>query len=271
MNRYLQPVLAGLLTSITSFSALAWGGQGHRMVAAIGQTRLTPEARDQVEQLLALEGKQSLSEIASWADYLRSSDPELGRRSASWHYVNIAEDGCRYDAPRHCKGDDCVVEQISRQGALLADTGLPAEQRLQALKFVVHFVGDIHQPMHAGKGADKGGNDHQLNLDGHGTNLHSLWDSGMIESTGRDDASYLAHLLQLPAPALLPGNPVLWAENSCRLALADGIYPPRGNLAADYIGKQMPLIDTQMRSGGEQLGRLLNQLLGQQDSAAPRP
>lgn len=261
MNRYLLPVLAGLLTSVTSFSALAWGGQGHRMVAAIGQTRLSPEARGQVQQLLALEGRQSLSEIASWADNLRSSDPDLGRRSASWHYVNLAENGCRYDAPRHCKGDDCVVEQIGLQGALLADTRLPPQQRLQALKFVVHFVGDIHQPMHAGKGVDKGGNDHQLSVDGHGTNLHSLWDSGMIDSTGRDDTSYLAHLLQLPDPRLLPANPVLWAENSCRLAVADGVYPPRGNLAADYIGKQIPLVELQLRSAGEQLGLLLNQLL----------
>ena len=261
MNRALTALLAGLVASTTSFSAHAWGGQGHRLVAAIGQHQLDPGPRARIQALLALEGKQSMTEIATWADHLRATDPDLGKRSAGWHYVNIAEDDCQYTATRHCKGDDCVVEQIRVQGQLLADTTLSPAQRLQALKFVVHFVGDVHQPMHAGHGHDKGGNEHQLQLDGHGTNLHSLWDSVMLDSSDRNDQAYLAHLLQLPEQPLLPSNPVAWAEYSCRLAVTEGVYPPKGNLDPAYITTHLPLAEAQLLAGGRQLGILLNQLL----------
>ncbi|MFP3648289.1 S1/P1 nuclease, partial [Paraburkholderia sp. SIMBA_054] len=90
------------------------------------------------------------------------------------------ENGCGYEPPRDCPGGDCVIVALKVQTALLADHSQTLETRRQALKFVVHFVGDIHQPMHAGYAADKGGNDFQLQFNGKGTNLHSLWDSGMI-------------------------------------------------------------------------------------------
>lgn len=129
-------------------------------------------------------------------------DPGLGRRSAGWHYVNIAEDNCHYEAPKHCRNGNCIVEALKAQSAILGDRSLTDGERLQALKFVVHLVGDIHQPMHAGYAHDKGGNDFQLQFGNRGTNLHSLWDSGMLNTRKLDDAGYLPLLQSQRAPKL---------------------------------------------------------------------
>ena len=267
MKRLLSPVLAGLLSSVIATPVMAWGVQGHGLIAEVAQTRLSPQAQRQVNELLALEGHQQLVEIASWADQLRERDPDLGRRSARWHYINMAEQGlpagqnCQYQAARHCHDRNCVVAAIEDQGKRLADTTLPPAQRLEALKFVVHFVGDVHQPMHAGYGHDRGGNNLQVQYAGRGSNLHALWDSGMLRSRHWNNADYLQHLLALPAPTLNPDQPQQWAENSCRIATADGVYPQRRQIGKAYVQHHLPRIEQQLRLAGEHLGALLNQLL----------
>ena len=267
MNRYLLPVLAGLMSSVISAPLFAWGGQGHRLVADVAATRLTPDVSQQVQQLLALEGHTAMSDVASWADELRERDPALGKRSANWHYVNIAdrrktdEENCHYQQPVHCHERNCVVAAIDDQGARLADRSLPAAQRLEALKFVIHFVGDVHQPMHAGYGHDKGGNDFQIQFNGRGTNLHALWDSGMIRTQQLNDGDYLQRLLGQETPAAELGTSQQWAEQSCRLALVEGVYPAKRRITAAYVDDHLPTAEVQLRAAGEQLGALLNQLL----------
>ena len=90
----------------------AWGPLGHRLVAALAWQQLEPEVQAEIARLLAGEADPSLPGIANWADHLRGNDPDLGRRSARWHYVNIAEHNCEYDAERACPGGDCVVEVV---------------------------------------------------------------------------------------------------------------------------------------------------------------
>jgi len=244
-------------------TASAWGGQGHRLVARIAETELTPQARTAVAALLTGEADPTLAGIASWADDLRREDPGLGKRSAGWHYVNLAEHDCGYQPARDCPGGNCVVAALERQTALLADRSQPSAVRAQALKFVVHFVGDIHQPMHAGYAKDKGGNDYQLQFNGKGTNLHSLWDSGMLRDRDLDDEAYLAQLLALPAtpparPALPPAA-AQWAQASCRLAVSPGVYPDSPVLPADYVARHRPEAEAALRncgsSGGRQVSR----------------
>lgn len=274
MNRLLMPVLAGLLSSVTIAPALAWGVQGHALVADVAQRQLQPAALAQVQSLLAVEGHSTLSDIASWADQLRAQDPDLGRRSARWHYVNIAEQGldddhnCQYRAAEHCPDGNCVVAAIDDQAALLADPTASPQQRLQALKFVVHFVGDVHQPMHAGYGHDKGGNDMQIQHDGRGSNLHAFWDSGMLRTRELDNPTYLERLMQLPASVLSPAQPARWAENSCRIAITAGVYPDSHRLGPAYVEQQLPTIEAQLRAGGDHLADLLNTLLA---PASARP
>ncbi|MCD7097591.1 S1/P1 nuclease [Stenotrophomonas sp. MMGLT7] len=256
---HLTALLCTLACALQPFQALAWGGQGHRLVAEIAQAQLTPQARQQVTQLLQGEPVATLPGIASWADELRESDPDLGKRSARWHYVNIGESDCRYQPSRDCADGNCVVEALQAQAALLADRSQPLPVRRQALKFVVHLVGDIHQPMHAGYARDRGGNDYQIQFDGRGSNLHSLWDSGMLRQRKLDDAHYLQVLQALPraAPARAADAPG-WAEASCRIAIAPGTYPPRHVLPAGYVETRRPLAEAQLRLAGDRLADLLN-------------
>ncbi|MGH8084304.1 MAG: S1/P1 nuclease [Lysobacter sp.] len=239
----------------------AWGPQGHRLVAALAWSGLTPQARGEILVLLAGEPDPSLPGIANWADQLRAADPDLGKRSAPWHYVNIAEEDCQYDAARDCPGGNCVVGAIDRQLAILADHGQPLAARRQALKFVVHFVGDVHQPLHAGYGHDKGGNTVQINLDGDGSNLHRLWDSGLLNTAGLGDAAYLRHLQSLPLTVGLDAGPAEWAETSCAITVQPGLYPAGAKIDDAYVQRWRPMAEAQLRRGGARLAVLLNQAL----------
>ena len=268
MNRF-RIVLPSALLAIAGLlplPALAWGSQGHRLVALVADTRLTPATRAEVDRLLAGEADPTLAAIAPWADNLRASDPDLGKRSAAWHYVNIGEDDCHYEIARNCPDGNCVVEALTRQSAILADATRPLAERQQALKFVVHFAGDIHQPMHAGYAHDKGGNDFQVHHAGRGTNLHSLWDSGMMYPLGLSDAQYLERLLVLPAPSAdtlpLPARgPAPWAEASCRIAVQAGVYPRKRTISTSYVNTWRPVAEANLRLAGERLAVLLNTLL----------
>ncbi|MEK0265040.1 S1/P1 nuclease [Stenotrophomonas rhizophila] len=263
----LPATVLALALTLVSTDALAWGAQGHRLVARIAETRLTPQTQAEVDRLLVAEPDPTLHAIAPWADELRAKDPDLGKRSAGWHYVNIGEDKCHYNVRKHCKNGNCVVEALKAQTKILRDRSKPDAERAQALKFVVHFAGDIHQPMHAGYGQDKGGNDFQVQFNNRGTNLHSLWDSGMLNEQQLDDDQYLKRLLALPEPkpakrSNIDVDAVQWAEASCRIAIAPGVYPDKRTLGPSYSATYRPVAESELRVAGERLAVLLNDTLG---------
>lgn len=241
----------------------AWGPQGHRLVAGLADAELSPEARREVSRLLAGEADPSLVGIANWADELREKDPELSRRSSQWHYVNIAESDCEYLANRDCPNGDCVIEAIRKQTAILTDRRQPLALRRNALKFVVHFVGDVHQPLHAGYARDRGGNSTQVNDASYGTNLHALWDSRLLFKQRLSDDAYLDRLQAMPlavslAPDPLPPASEDWAEDSCAIVLQPGFYPAKPALMPGYFETWTPTAEAQLRRGGARLAQLLN-------------
>jgi hypothetical protein len=248
--------------------AQAWGPLGHRLVARLAEPDLDPQASAQVARLLQGEPDPTLAGIANWADTLRANDPDLGRRTARWHYVNIADPGCAFDAARDCPGGNCVVAALDAQTGILADPSRSDAERRQALKFVVHLVGDVHQPLHAGRGDDRGGNDYQVNVRGKGSNLHSLWDSGLLNTRGLGEDAWLARLQALPAPAavspLPAAAPRLWAEQSCRMTNAPGFYPRGHVIDQAYVDAHLPLAERQLRLAGARLAATLNAALGSQ-------
>ncbi len=257
-------VIVLLLSALLPTAAQAWGPKGHRLVAGLASGELTPQARAEVARLLRDETEPTLAGVANWADDLREHDPDLGKRSARWHYVNLAEDDCRYQPAVDCPDGDCLIEAIARQRDLLADRRQPAAVRAQALKFLVHFVGDAHQPLHAGYARDRGGNTIQIQLDGKGSNLHWLWDGEVIASAGMNERRYLQHLqrMSLPAQARIGiDNPAAWAEASCRIVLRDGFYPKRAKIGPAYFSRWRPTADEQLRIAGHRLAALLNDAL----------
>jgi hypothetical protein len=174
-------VLALALLAALPLRLWAWGVEGHRAIGLIAEHHLTPKARQQVQTLL---GTQTLALVSTQPDEMRYL-PEY-KETAPWHYVNT-EMGLAHDPYLQAvKGQaganayNILVAKIKE----MKDPSKTREQRAEALIFVVHIVGDVHQPMHTGRAEDKGGNDVKMTYRGKDTNLHSLWDSGLLDYQG---------------------------------------------------------------------------------------
>jgi hypothetical protein len=196
---------------------------GHRIVATVAEHQLTPRARAEVDRLLALEPGATLASVSTWADEHRT------RQTVRWHFVNFPREArCRYDAARDCRGGRCVVAAIERERKALLSSA-PDDERLEALKYLVHFVADVHQPLHAGYADDRGGNRVQLQAYGKGAKLHALWDTGLIEHWPGGPVSLLNQLEASPRPAQEAGLPQQWAEESCRVVATPWLLSHRAH------------------------------------------
>jgi hypothetical protein len=234
-------------------AANAWGGQGHQVVAGLALAQLTPKARAEVDRLLAQEPGETLVSISTWAD--EHKNPATAR----WHYVNFPRDSCNFDTARDCPDGQCLVAAIERQTAVLLSNA-PDDKRLNALKYLVHLVGDVYQPLHAGYQDDKGGNKYQLQAFMRGSNLHALWDSGIIKSMVEDADAMTARLIKRRTAL----NAQKWsamraAEQSCQIVGAPDFYPER-RVGQDYIDRFTPVLEQQLTGAGSALASVLNQI-----------
>lgn len=284
-NRSCIRILAALLCLGFASTAAAWGVLGHALVGELAERHLDPVAKAEVAALLAGEDEPTLAGVASWADHLRNDDPERFKVTSRWHYINAKGGGCAFEMARDCKDDDCVVGAIEAQRKILADRTQPLEARRDALKFIVHFVGDVHQPMHAGNRTDSGGNRFQISLrtpiepedyarkyyvDGvMGTNLHSVWDYYILAAEGVPLPQYADRLDKLPwppfpAPSEHDVMPLAWAGESCRLIDARNLYPAEDNHKMDhaYLDAMRPLAEQRLRQAAWRLAQLLNETIG---------
>jgi hypothetical protein len=276
-SRAILPALLAIATAVAAPSLHAWGGQGHRVLGLIAANHLTPVAAQNVAWLL---GRQSLADVGSWADSIVSDQQQTGW----WHYLNIPPDAAGYDRNRDCprqpgvaegsRADtwrDCAVDRIGYFEQRAADPKLDRADRAVALKFVVHFIGDLHQPFHA-LGVGRGGNDVVVRLFGSSNcssdparpspcNLHSVWDSRLIAHRGLGDAEHVAVLEKLIAARgwakAPPGTPAGWAVESWKLAKA-GLVPNGANIDEAYYEKQIPVIDERLALAGIRLAAVLN-------------
>lgn len=241
--------------------AYAWGPLGHRTVAGIADEQLSPAARAQVQALLKPDNERTLVDVATWADDLRDTDPALYRSTSRLHYVNLSSEKCRYDASRDCRGGDCVVAAIDKYAAILGDRTQSREDRADALRFVVHFVGDVHQPLHASYRRDKGGNTVQLRYGRESWNLHAVWDSLLLNSTRLSWPKYVARLDDQGRPPAADGTPAQWSDESCAIVRDGDIYPGGGKIDDDYIERERPVAERRLRQAGARLAALLNKTL----------
>ena len=272
MKRHLLAAAFLLLSN----QAMAWSKQGHQLVGELAQAGLTPAAQAAVEDLLRDEPVPTLAGVSTWADEIRaesrSAGHALGERSSRWHYVNIPRQAaCDYVPARDCPDGKCVIAAIAAQRAILADPAQPRQARIEALKFLVHFVGDAHQPMHAGHPHDRGGNEYQLQYRGkassrnEGTQLHGVWDYWLLQSARLDNAAYVRKLQALPLPADLglagehPGRD--WTLESCRLIASQSLYPRGHKIGDAYLDRFRPLAEARVRLAGARLATLLNEAL----------
>jgi hypothetical protein len=238
MNRLAGRLLLALTSLAVASPAFAWGPQAHRVIAVIASDRLTPVAKAAVRELLH-EG-DSLADVANWAD---SDGHDVVPGSAPWHYVNVPITAPRYDA-RFCVRGNCVVEKIKHFRKILADRGAPKRERQHALLFLVHFVGDVHQPLHVGDNGDRGGNLTQIQFLGKGTNLHRLWDSDLIHHIGGNDRAWGERVRQTITYHDPEGSPA---------PLASG-----ARLGEDYVKMADPILREQMGRAAVRLANELN-------------
>lgn len=264
-RRFALTVFVSLL--LAAPAAMAWGPLGHRVVAALAWRQLNPTARAAVEKLLHGSQWDSLADVATWPDDIRHMPQyqRLWKRTRRMHYINFGSSDCDYVPPRDCRDGDCVVAAIEHYESILANRRLPEKQRLRALIFVVHFIGDVHQPLHAGYRHDAGGNFYQVQFEGKGSNLHRVWDSGMLRTRHMNWKQY-ADFLAAKGPVTLPASapdvapPVQWAEESCRITRH--IYPSGHKIGKNYVEKELPVADKRLREAGARLAKTLNRILG---------
>ena len=178
----------GLSIAVQSTSpAHAWGRLGHRVISRIAEKNLTPKAKAAIAELL--DPGESLADASTWADENRRRLP----KTAPWHYVDVPLDEPKYDSK--WSADDpkkgCVVDKINEFKATLKDKTKSVEDRRFSLRFLIHSVEDMHMPMHVDDNHDRGGNDTQVRFFDRGTNMHGLWDGGVIERMSRSEDYWL--------------------------------------------------------------------------------
>jgi hypothetical protein len=257
--------IALILLSLVPARAFAWGSEGHRIIAEIAEQCLEPETARHVHELLDIENATTLADVASWADQIRPQH----RETAPWHFVDIPISAPGYDATRDCAGGNCVVAKIDQFTAELRNGSAPPQQRLGALKLVVHFVGDLHQPLHASDNDDRGGNEVRVIFEGHRTNLHAVWDTGILApAVQADERGYALRLVRDITPekitAWQAGSTIDWANESHAVAVTViyGRLPHEaGTLPADYENASLPVVNGQLERAGVRLAGILNQAL----------
>jgi len=285
-RRMFRALLAAALLALPA-PVLAWGEYGHRTTAAIAWALMSPEAKAAARRLLRQSAQlatpecpiRTLEDASYWPDCIRGYSERFSY-TFPWHYQNM--NVCQaFDPKKNCPNGACAPQQIERNLKLLADDKLPAGERLFALAFVAHLVGDMHQPMHSGDHDDRGGNDVKVAygyIAGERTNLHGIWDTEMAERLISEPPAGVTGLLsQIGAEqraAWRQGGIADWHREAFEAA-RDGAYAnlpgvriceadPQGRvqLWEPYVAASRATLRTQASRAGVRLAKLLDEALG---------
>lgn len=293
-NRFLT-LVAAVATLVLPAQAQAWGYYAHTVTADIAEANVTPQTRAKIARLLRAAPQigtpdcalASLQDASVWPDCLRGEGWRWGYTFA-WHYQTepVTED---YDARKNCSGGACVSGQIERNQRILADESLPDNVRLEALAFLVHFIGDIHMPLHSGDLDDRGGNDRQADYGiVPGLNLHWVWDGPLAERAISGDPPVVRRYSASERAELAGGRAADWGRESWQIS-RDFVYPetfgcnPCANdlprevaLSQDVIDRALPVARRRVLQAGLRMARYLDAAFAKgplpqpDDSAKPR-
>ena len=249
---------ATLVLLLVPALAFSWGKTGHRVVGQIAENHLSPKAAKAVRELL---GPDSLAEVSNWADEIRS-DPSW-KRADPWHYVNIP-DGETYETMSKNPAGDVIVA-LKKFESTLRNPAAPKEERIQALKFMVHMIGDLHQPLHAGKRDDLGGNRVSVHWfrSVEATNLHTVWDDLIIEQeklSFTEWTRFLDHPTAAEVKDWQATSYAGWMEESFKLRDRCYDFKPELPLSYEYVYKSMPIVKQRLLQAGVRLAGTLNHI-----------
>lgn len=254
----LNKFLLGAVTAAMSFQALSWGQTGHRVTGAIAEQYLTTNAQSAISRLLP---NEDLAEASTFVDEMRSNPSEFWQKTANpWHYVTVPADKTYAQTGAPDQGDAfSALEAFAKQ---LKNPKSSLEQKQIALRFIVHIIGDLHQPFHAGDGTDKGGNDVKLSFFWEDSNLHRVWDSGLINREGLSYTELTAKLSRKitgqQAKEWMVTEPKVWIAESAKLRA--NLYPESKKLSWEYQYQNLPIAKQRLQMAGVRMAAYLNEL-----------
>jgi hypothetical protein len=246
-----------LFQLLAAAPAFSWYDRGHRIAGLIAQAHLTNEARKEINRILP--SGMTLADAAVWPDHegrsVREFDP--------LHYANVAENADAYDQKRDCSERNCMVEALSWFSKAVADNTAPMALRRLALYYVVHLVGDVHQPLHTGRAKDRGGVEIQVSYRGAATNLHYFWDSNLVDlepGTEEEIATRLTgNLSDEERTKWQSSDARNWTNESLMLVRSHGYNTGASSeLSDEYVERARPIVRTRLAQAGIRLAGLLN-------------
>lgn len=261
----MKKVILTIVCALGFLNASAWSQKGHDVTAYIAEKHLTPATKAAVDSIL--EGK-SMVYWANWLDNA-SHQPEMAY-TKTWHYKNIDANVDYEKTPLNEKGD--VIRAIENQVKILSDSSTTPEQAALAMKILVHCMGDMHQPMHMGHLSDLGGNKTKVKFFNRDTNLHSIWDSSLVESGHK--WSYTEWQDQIDRATaeeesqILTGTVNDWGKETYEIAgRCYKYFQPGSNVMYDQVAAWTPVIEQQLLRGGLRLAHVLNTIYDPQYKA----
>ncbi len=237
-----------------------WGQTGHRSTGAIAEKHLTKKAKKQIDKIL---NGQSLAMVSTFGDEIKS-DSKF-REFGPWHYVNLPKGESKYSLETAAPEGDLLMG-IRKSVEILKSKTASQEEKAFYLKMLVHFIGDLHQPLHAGRGEDKGGNDIQVRWFNDGTNLHSVWDSKMIDSYQMSYSELSQNtndISEQERKRIAQGSIEDWMYESKQLS--EKVYNSvevGEKLSYRYMYDWFPVVREQLQKGGIRLAEVLNEIYG---------
>lgn len=245
--------------TVSAFSAEDWGRTGHRATVTIAEKHLTTKAKRAIEKLL---GGESLVFVSTYADELYSDDRY--RKYSPWHYVQFPFESTYETYPKNEKGD--IIVGINTCIEILKNENSTHEEKVFHLKLLVHFLGDLHQPLHTCLVEDRGGNKFQVRWFDQGTSLHKVWDTKIIESYNMSYSELVANVTQLSERQIQQiqhGSLLDWMNESRDLCKDVYANTETGeNLGYKYMYRYVNVVRSQIQKGGIRLAGILNDLFG---------
>jgi hypothetical protein len=249
-----------LVIAVASINtSFAWGPEGHMIVAQVAEDLLKPTTQKNIAKLL---NNQSLAEVSNWADAVKSEPDWL--HTKPWHFADIP-DGGNYETMRHAPEGD-VITAITAMIKVVKTKTSTLEEKQNALMFIIHFVGDMHQPLHVGRPDDHGGNLLKISFQGRNTNLHALWDSALITTQRMDYLKY-ARFLQgksmINTPYDLPEisfSEIIEEDMHARTEIYNFKAKTAGTIRLEntYIQRNISTMNDRLLKGGQRLAKILN-------------
>lgn len=258
MKKIILTILLSLFINLGYAADMYWGQTGHRATGEIATKHLSKKAKKEIEKIL--QGK-SLALVSTYGDEIKSDNKY--REFGPWHYVNLEPGEKIYD-PLTANTEGDLLMALRKCKAVLQDKNASREEKEFYLKMLVHFMGDLHQPFHAGKGEDKGGNDIQVRWFNEGSNIHRVWDSDMIDSyqmSYTELAENTADLTSNRINEIRSGDFESWVYESKTLAEKAYASTEIGEkLGYRYMYDWFPIVREQLQKGGIRLAHVLNEI-----------